>query len=118
MDCEDELEANIDVYRANRELMLESLPAMGLRSIAPPDGAFYIYADIGHLTNDSMAFCEKLVRETGVATAPGVDFDPVNGHRFIRFSFAVSTPEIEDALSRLKPFFAARTEETQEQQTA
>jgi aspartate/methionine/tyrosine aminotransferase len=98
--------------------MLEALPAMGLRSIAPPDGAFYIYADIGHLTNDSMAFCEKLVRETGVATAPGVDFDPVNGHRFIRFSFAVSTPEVEDALARMKTFFAARTEEMQEQRTA
>ncbi|MEN5114564.1 aminotransferase class I/II-fold pyridoxal phosphate-dependent enzyme [Brevundimonas diminuta] len=118
MDCEEELEANIDVYRANRELMLKALPAMGLRSIAPPDGAFYIYADIGHLTNDSMAFCETLVRETGVATAPGVDFDPVNGNRFIRFSFAVSTPEIEDALARLKPFFAARTEAAQEQRNA
>ncbi|WEK58970.1 MAG: aminotransferase class I/II-fold pyridoxal phosphate-dependent enzyme [Candidatus Brevundimonas phytovorans] len=108
MDCEDELEANIDVYRANRALMLDALPAMGLRSIAPPDGAFYIYADIGHLTDDSIGFCEALLRETGVATAPGVDFDPVNGHRFIRFSFAVSTPQVEDALNRIKPFFAAR----------
>ena len=49
--------------------------------IAPPDGAFYIYADIGHLTHDSLAFCERLLRDTGVATAPGLDFDPVNGHR-------------------------------------
>jgi aspartate/methionine/tyrosine aminotransferase len=110
MDCEDELEANIDVYRANRALMLDALPAMGLRSIAPPDGAFYIYADIGHLTDDSIGFCEALLRETGVATAPGVDFDPVNGHRFIRFSFAVSTAQVEEALSRIRPFFAARTQ--------
>jgi len=109
MDEEEELEANIDVYRANRALMLDALPAMGLRSIAPPDGAFYIYADIGHLTDDSIGFCEALLRETGVATAPGVDFDPVNGHRFIRFSFAVSTAQVEDALARIKPFFAART---------
>ena len=112
MDCEGELEANIDVYRANRALMLDALPAMGLRSIAPPDGAFYIYADIGHLTDDSIGFCEALLRETGVATAPGVDFDPVNGHRFIRFSFAVSTAQVKDALSRLKPFFAAQTSHT------
>ncbi|MFK4056392.1 pyridoxal phosphate-dependent aminotransferase [Brevundimonas sp. NPDC046655] len=118
MDCEDELEANIDVYRANRALMLDALPAMGLRSIAPPDGAFYIYADIGHLTDDSIAFCEALLRETGVATAPGVDFDPVNGHRFIRFSFAVSTPQIEDALARIKPFFAARTAAAEERLNA
>ncbi len=109
MDCQPELEANIDVYRANRQLMLEALPAMGLRSIAPPDGAFYIYADIGHLTDDSIAFCEDLLRETGVATAPGVDFDPVNGHRFIRFSFAVSTAEVKEALARIQPFFAARS---------
>lgn len=114
MDEEEELEANIDVYRANRALMLDALPAMGLRSIAPPDGAFYIYADIGHLTDDSIGFCEALLRETGVATAPGVDFDPVNGHRFIRFSFAVSTPQVEDALARIQPFFAARTAAAEE----
>ena len=109
MDCAPELEANIEVYRANRALMLDALPAMGLRSIAPPDGAFYIYADIGHLTDDSIGFCEALLRETGVATAPGVDFDPVNGRRFIRFSFAVSTAQVQDALARIKPFFAARS---------
>jgi aspartate/methionine/tyrosine aminotransferase len=118
MDCEDELEANIDVYRANRALMLDALPAMGLRSIAPPDGAFYIYADIGHLTDDSIGFCEALLRETGVATAPGVDFDPVNGHRFIRFSFAVSTAQVEDALARIRPFFAARTAAAEERLSA
>jgi len=118
MDEEEELEANIDVYRANRTLMLGALPAMGLRSIAPPDGAFYIYADIGHLTDDSIGFCEALLRETGVATAPGVDFDPVNGHRFIRFSFAVSTAQVEDALARIKPFFAARTAAAEERLSA
>ncbi|PZQ36625.1 MAG: aminotransferase, partial [Phenylobacterium zucineum] len=79
------------------------------KTIAPPDGAFYIWADIGHLTDDSVAFCERLLKDTGVATAPGVDFDPVEGHRFMRFSFAVSTPEIEEALRRMEPWFAAQT---------
>ncbi|HEX2562006.1 aminotransferase class I/II-fold pyridoxal phosphate-dependent enzyme [Phenylobacterium sp.] len=108
MDCREELDGHVEVYRENRQLLLEALPALGLTAIAPPDGAFYIYADIGHLTNDSLAFCERLLRDTGVATAPGVDFDPVEGRRFIRFSFAVSTPEVEEALSRLKPWFAAQ----------
>ena len=81
---------------------------MGLKSIAPPDGAFYIYASVAHLTDDSFAFCEAMLNDTGVAAAPGVDFDPVLGHRFVRFSFAVSTPEIEDALRRLRPWFAAQ----------
>lgn len=105
MDCEDVLESYVDVYRENRRLMLEALPELGLATIAPPDGAFYIYADISHLTDDSISFCEALLRETGVATAPGVDFDPINGNRFIRFSFAVSTEEVKDALNRIKSFF-------------
>ncbi|MCY1648454.1 aminotransferase class I/II-fold pyridoxal phosphate-dependent enzyme [Caulobacter sp. SL161] len=109
MDCIDELEGHIAVYRANRQLMLDALPALGLKEIAPPDGAFYIWANIAHLTDDSLAFCEDLLRETGVATAPGVDFDPVEGKRFIRFSFAVSTPEVEEALRRITPWFEART---------
>lgn len=104
-DCGDELDGHIRTYARNRELMLAALPAMGLSQIAPPDGAFYIYADIGHLTQDSLAFCEKLLRDTGVATAPGIDFDPVDGGRFIRFSFAVSTPLIEEAIRRMTPWF-------------
>ena len=111
MDCIDELEGHIDVYRANRELMLRALPALGLRKIAPPDGAFYIWADIGHLTDDSLNFCKQLLKDTGVCTAPGVDFDPVEGHRFIRFSFAVSTAEVEEALRRITPWFERQAQQ-------
>lgn len=107
------LEGHVANYARNRDLMLAALPALGLGkglgSIAPPDGAFYIWADIGHLTDDSLTFCEQLLRDTGVATAPGVDFDPVHGHRFMRFSFAVSTAEVEEALRRMGPWFAGRS---------
>lgn len=109
MDCLGELEGHVASYRTNRDLMLAALPAMGLTKIAPPDGAFYIYADISHLTDDSLAFCEQLLRDTGVATAPGVDFDPVGGHRSIRFSFAVSTDQVRQALGLMVPWFAAHT---------
>lgn len=105
MDCRDELEGHVATYRRNRELLLEALPALGLQKIAPPDGAFYIYADVGQLTDDSLAFCKQLLQDTGVATAPGIDFDPVDGHRFIRMSFAVSTVEIEEAVRRMVPWF-------------
>lgn len=107
-DCRDELEGHIATYARNRELMLASMEALGLRQIAPPDGAFYIYADVGHLTRDSLGFCRRMLEETGVATAPGLDFDPVHGNRFIRFSFAVSTELVEEGLARLKPWFAAQ----------
>ena len=108
LDCAEELDGHVETYRANRALMLAALPKLGLAAIAPPDGAFYIWADIGHLTWDSFSFCRQLLLDTGVATAPGIDFDPVDGHRFMRFSFAVSTPEVEEAIRRLVPWFAGR----------
>jgi len=98
----------VRTYARNRDLLLAALPALGLNRIAPPDGAFYIYADVGHLTNDSLDFALRLLKDTGVAIAPGVDFDPVHGHRFVRFSFAVATPLIESAIARLIPWFAAQ----------
>ncbi|MEJ7933590.1 aminotransferase class I/II-fold pyridoxal phosphate-dependent enzyme [Sphingobium sp. AN558] len=108
-DCGEELEGHVATYRRNRALLLAALPALGLASIAPPDGAFYIYADVGHLTDDSLGFCQRLLRDTGVATAPGIDFDPVEGGHFIRFSFAVSTDRVEDAIARMTPWFQAQT---------
>ena len=108
MDCTEDLEGHIATYAANRELLLAALPDLGLARIAPPDGAFYVYADIGDYTDDSMQFCMQLLQDTGVATAPGIDFDPVQGHRFMRISFAVSTELVAEAIRRMKPWFAAR----------
>lgn len=113
-DCTDELEGHVATYARNRAILLDALPSLGLARIAPPDGAFYIWADIGHLTQDSMAFCLRLLEDTGVATAPGIDFDPVEGHRFMRISFAVSTPRVEEAIARMRPWFAARAAEVAE----
>ncbi len=108
LDSRDELEGHVAVYARNRALLLDALPALGLNAIAPPDGAFYIYADIEHLPDNSLGFCEQLLRDTGVATAPGIDFDPVDGRHFIRMSFAVTTPEVEDAIARMTPWFQGR----------
>ena len=108
MDCIDELEAHVARYAANRQLMLDALPAMGLTKIAPPDGAFYIWADVAHLTDNAMQLAEQLLLDTGVATAPGIDFDPVEGRHFLRFSFAVDTPLVKDAIARMTPWFQAR----------
>jgi len=79
LDCVDELEANRAVYAANRALLLDGLPRAGFSRIAPPDGAFYVYADVSDITNDSLALAGRILREAGVAVAPGVDFDPVRG---------------------------------------
>lgn len=106
MDETDVLEGYRDTYRRNRAMLLAALPGLGLRRIAPPDGAFYIWADVGDFTNDSMAFCQQLLSDTGVAIAPGIDFDPVDGHRFIRMSFAVSEDKARAALARFGDWLA------------
>ncbi len=101
-----ELVETVAQYAHNRDRLLAELPRLGLVGIAPPDGAFYLYADVGHLTNDSLAFCKRLVDETGVAIAPGIDFDPIHGHRHVRFSFAITGEEVERALALLGPWLA------------
>jgi aspartate/methionine/tyrosine aminotransferase len=100
-DCHDELQANVRRYAANRELLLNELPKAGFAHFAPPDGAFYLYADVAALTNDSEEFARRMLVETGVAAAPGRDFDGGRGHHFIRFSFAGSTETMAAAAKRL-----------------
>jgi aspartate/methionine/tyrosine aminotransferase len=102
MDAGDELEAVVQSYRRNRDVLLRELPRAGIERFAPADGAFYIYADVGHLTEDSQAFCKRMLHETGVAATPGVDFDPFRGQRFVRFSFAGREDEVAEAARRLR----------------
>ena len=113
LDSQEELRGHLAVYAANRQILLDALPRLGLTAIAPPDGAFYIYASVAHLTDDSLAFCKAMLFETDVATAPGIDFDPVDGRGFIRFSFAVATPLVQAALVRLEPWFRAQSSRVQ-----
>ncbi|WP_109525203.1 pyridoxal phosphate-dependent aminotransferase [Nocardia aurea] len=100
-DAKTELDGHVRRYAANRRLLLDGLPKLGITDLAPADGAFYAYADIGHLTDDSLAWCARVLEHTGVALAPGIDFDTVSGHRTVRFSFAGATADIEEALTRL-----------------
>lgn len=108
LDAIDELEANRAVYAKNRQLMLEGLPKAGFTKIAPPDGAFYVYADISDLTDDSVTFARDILDQAGVAVTPGLDFDPHRGAQTLRFSYAQSTARIEEGLKRLQAFMAAR----------
>lgn len=99
--CKDELNANVVRYAENRTVLLNDLPAAGFDKMAPADGAFYLYADVARWTNDSRDFCRRMLTETGVACTPGVDFDPLEGHRFVRFSFAGATADMVEAARRL-----------------
>ena len=111
MECDDELQANLAVYAENRRLMLEGLPRAGFDRIAPPDGAFYVYADVSELTDDSLAFSREILAGAGVAVTPGLDFDPERGHSTLRFSYARSTADIREGLARLTQFMADRKPE-------
>ncbi|HEX2901974.1 MAG TPA: aminotransferase class I/II-fold pyridoxal phosphate-dependent enzyme [Jatrophihabitans sp.] len=96
-----ELDANVARYRRNRELLLDRLPAIGLDRLAPADGAFYIYADVSDFTDDSLSWVRQVLAETGVALAPGVDFDTRQGHHFARLSFAGDLDEISGGVEAL-----------------
>ena len=102
LDATAELDANLDVYRANRALMLRGLPEAGFTRIAPPDGAFYVYADVSDLTGDSRDLSTRILNEAGVAVTPGLDFDPGRGAGALRFSYAGSTADIAEGLARLR----------------
>ncbi|KPU84193.1 1-aminocyclopropane-1-carboxylate deaminase [Marinosulfonomonas sp. PRT-SC04] len=108
LECGDELDRNMVVYRENRRLMLEGLPKAGFDKIAPPDGAFYIYADVSDITDDSRAFAAEILAEAGVAVTPGLDFDSVRGAGTLRFSYARATEDIIEGLVRLQAFMAKR----------
>ena len=108
LDCEDEARANLAVYAENRRLMLEGLPKAGFTRIAPPEGAFYIYADVSDLTDNSLEFATEILTQAGVAVTPGLDFDPIRGARSLRFSYARSTSDIAEGLRRLQEFMASR----------
>jgi aspartate/methionine/tyrosine aminotransferase len=101
LDATADLEQWVAIYARNRLRLCSGLRALGIVDVTPPDGAFYLYANVAHLTRDSLQFCTRLVDETGIAIAPGIDFDPIDGHRFVRLSFAVSEAEIELALELL-----------------
>jgi aspartate/methionine/tyrosine aminotransferase len=106
--CREELDANVARYADNRKLLLHELPKAGFERLAPADGAFYIYADVSAITDDSEAYCRALLDRTGVAATPGVDFDPEQGKRFIRFSFAGGADEIASAAKALVADHAMR----------
>ena len=104
IDAKEELKENVEVYKKNREILLNELPKAGFETFSPPDGAFYIYVDISKFNNDSLSFCKKMLDEVGVAITPGLDFDQKRGSSTIRFSYARSTEDIIEGTKRIKEF--------------
>jgi aspartate/methionine/tyrosine aminotransferase len=100
-DCGAELDANVARYAENRKILQEALPKAGFGQLAPCDGAFYVYADVSRLTNDSQEFCQRMLKETGVAATPGIDFDTARGNRYVRFSFATDRETVSRAADAL-----------------
>ena len=105
-DCAEELNHHVSQYKVNRDLLLNELPKAGLEKFAPVDGAFYIYVDVSHLTDDSNAFCKTMLSEIGVAMTPGIDFDAARGNSYVRLSFSGAYKDIHEAAIRLKKWLA------------
>ena len=97
-------DALVEGYAANRDMLLRGLPEIGLPRLAPADGAFYVYADVSDYSTDSLDFCARLLSDTGVAIAPGIDFDTVHGGSYARLSFAGAQSDVGEALARIGPW--------------
>jgi aspartate/methionine/tyrosine aminotransferase len=100
-DGRDEMEKVKRGYQENRGILIASLPQAGLRSFLPADGAFYLYADVSEFTSDSFEFAKQMLEQAHVAATPGIDFDPVHGHRYIRFCYARSADDMREAVGRI-----------------
>jgi aspartate/methionine/tyrosine aminotransferase len=106
--CREELDRRVETYRRSRDALLERLPRGGLDRFAPVDGAFYLYSDVSHLTDDSHDLCTRILEETGVALTPGADFDGESGHRYFRLAFAGDPDRVIRAADRLITWLLSR----------
>jgi len=104
--CRDELDTYVEAYGRNRVALMETLPEIGFSNLHPAHGAFYLYADASNLTNDTSKLCKQMLQDIGVATTPGVDFDPRDGHKYVRISFAGREQTIREACTRLNKWKA------------
>src|SRR3954447_19936393 len=100
-DGREEMEAIKRGYLENRRILIEGLPRAGITKFLPADGAFYLYADVSDFTSDSLAFAKTMLEQAHVAATPGVDFDPVHGRNFIRFSYARSADDMREVVARI-----------------
>src|SRR5919106_723453 len=107
--CRADLDRRIDTYRRNRAALLDRLPAAGLDRLAPVDGAFYLYADVSDLTDDSARLCAAILEGAGVALTPGADFDGESGHRYLRLAFAGEPDQVIRGAERLTAWLNSRT---------
>ena len=103
-DCSSELDCHVMRYAQNRDILLQGLPVSLTEGAAPCQGAFYLFADISEYSDNSADFAARLLSEQRVATTPGVDFDPLDGHRYLRLSFAGSSADMHEAVRRLNSF--------------
>ena len=106
LDAHHELNQNLQTYKTNRAILAEQLPNLGLAKFAPPDGAFYFYVDVSEYTDNSVNFANEILEEVSVAVTPGIDFDPDRGLKTIRLSYACSTPDLKEGLTRLNNFMS------------
>jgi len=108
LDEADDCRAALSAYKRNCGKIVAALRGLGIATIAPSQGAFYVYADFSAYTDDSMSFAKRVLEETGIALAPGVDFDPIDGHKWIRFAGTATDASVDEGLARLTQWLRAK----------
>ncbi|AEG42857.1 aminotransferase class I/II-fold pyridoxal phosphate-dependent enzyme [Isoptericola variabilis] len=96
---------NVARYATSRAALLDRVPELGWRPVAPADGAFYLYGNVSEycarIGGDSVEYCARLLAEADVAITPGTDFDGVRGRDWVRLSFAAAPDVVARAVDRI-----------------
>lgn len=88
-------------FRRRRDFLLPALRELGFRIAVEPEGAFYLYADIGAFGGDAFAFCRHFIETEHVAFTPGLDFGRYLAGQHVRFAYTQSLERLEQAVERI-----------------
>jgi aspartate/methionine/tyrosine aminotransferase len=98
------LEARRAEFKLRRDFMVPALRDLGFSIPLTPDGAFYIYAEIGNLAKDSGKFALDVLEQAGVAITPGTDFGAHQAKSHVRFAYTRSMDDLQEGVRRLRRF--------------
>ena len=95
----------VEEYKKNMELLYTALPKFGIKPVLKPKGSFYLYADVSNITSNSANFCKRLLNKYGIVLTPGIDFDPYEGHKFVRFCYSYPKKSVVEGIKKLNTIF-------------
>jgi aspartate/methionine/tyrosine aminotransferase len=94
------------IYNERRQFIVKRLRELGFGITVEPTGAFYVFANAKHISNDSYRLAFDILEKAHVGVTPGIDFGS-NGEGYLRFSYANSIENIAEGLNRIENYLSS-----------